>query len=102
MNWNLMQGNWAHIAARAQERWGRLTDDDVRPFPNQRERLLERIQMRYGVPQDEAERQILNWERRVTEAWFRRPATSGQGRADGEGAVLAAYRVQESPACHTR
>lgn len=102
MNWNLMQGNWAHIASRAQERWGRLTDDDVRPVPNQRERLLERIQMRYGVLQDEAERQILNWERRVTDAWFRRPATSAQRVADVDGSVLAGYRVQESPECHIR
>ncbi|WP_208300003.1 general stress protein CsbD [Aquabacterium sp. A08] len=102
MNWNLMQGNWAHIAARAQERWGRLIDDDVRPVPNQREWLLERIQMRYGVLQDEAERQILNWERRVTEAWFRRPVASAQRVADVDGSVLAGCRVQESPECHIR
>lgn len=78
MNWDRMNGNWVHIKARAQQRWGRLTDDDLQAVPNQRDRLLERIQLRYGVVRDEAERQILNWERRATDAWYRPPAVPAE------------------------
>lgn len=82
MNWDRMNGSWGYIAARAQQRWGRLTDEDLLPVDNQRERLLERIKTRYGVAQDEAERQVLNWERRATDVWFRAPVVSVQERAE--------------------
>lgn len=88
MNWDRMNGNWVRIKARAQQRWGRLTDDDLQAVANQRDRLLDRIQLRYGVARDEAERQILNWERRVTDAWYRTPVPAEQvvrdlGATDG-------------------
>lgn len=102
MNWNLMQGNWTYISARAQQRWGRLTDSDVQTVSNQRERLLDRIQMRYGVQKEEAERQVLNWERRVTDAWFcRHVETAQEGVGEDEG-VMDIGRPVENSECQTR
>jgi hypothetical protein len=27
MNWDRIQGNWRHVAGKARERWGKLTDN---------------------------------------------------------------------------
>lgn len=70
MNWDHIQGNWHRVSRRAQQRWGRLTDEDLAPATDQRSRLLQRIQQRYGVVSTEAERQLRNWERQATRLWF--------------------------------
>ncbi len=70
MNWERVQENWPGVSQRAQQRWGKLTDADVVAVQDQREQLVRRIQQRYGVHGDEANRQVSNWERKATEVWF--------------------------------
>ncbi|WP_342130377.1 CsbD family protein [Hydrogenophaga sp. OTU3427] len=78
MDWNQLQGNWAQVSRRAQQRWGKLTDADLAPARDQRDRLLERIQARYGVVRDEAERQLQNWEHKATALWVRAGAPAAR------------------------
>jgi uncharacterized protein YjbJ (UPF0337 family) len=70
MNWDRVQGNWKQIKGQVQSQWGKLTDDDLDVVAGRREQLAGKIQERYGVAKDEAERQLLDWERKVTDAWF--------------------------------
>jgi Uncharacterized protein conserved in bacteria len=49
-----------------QEQWGKLTDDDFDMIDGRREQLAGRIQERYGVTRDEAEKQIKDWEDRAS------------------------------------
>jgi uncharacterized protein YjbJ (UPF0337 family) len=63
MNWDRIAGNWKQMKGRAQERWGKLTDDHLDVIDGRREQLAGRIQEAYGLSRDEADRQISSWER---------------------------------------
>ncbi|HZE91157.1 MAG TPA: CsbD family protein [Rhizobacter sp.] len=70
MNWHRIEGHWKQLKGKVNEQWGKLTDDDCDVVAGRREQLAGKIQERYGVAKDEAERQISDWERRATDAWF--------------------------------
>ena len=61
MNWDRIEGNWEQLKGSARERWGKLTDDELQEARGKRERLSGRVQERYGIAKDEAERQIDEW-----------------------------------------
>ena len=61
MNWDRIQGNWKQFRGRAREAWGKLTDDDLDQAAGKRDRLVGKIQERYGIAKDEAERRVDRW-----------------------------------------
>ena len=69
MNWDRIEGNWKQFKGKAKEQWGKLTDDDLDVAAGMRDQLVGRIQERYGIANDEAERQIDEWSRRDDEYW---------------------------------
>ena len=58
MNWNQIEGNWKQFKGHAQQQWGKLTDDELDQIEGQREVLIGKIQERYGIAKEEAERQV--------------------------------------------
>lgn len=70
MNWDRIEGNWKQLKGRVTVQWGKLTDDDFDVVNGRREQLAGKIQERYGVAKDEAERQVAEWERRAGDDWF--------------------------------
>lgn len=65
MNWDQIAGNWKQMTGRARQEWSKLTDDDVEGVKGDRDSLLGRIQERYGVAREEAERQVREWEHKL-------------------------------------
>jgi len=63
MNWDRVQGNWKQFKGKAQQKWGKLTNDDWDVVEGGREELVGRIQERYGKRRDEAEREVDDWAR---------------------------------------
>ena len=63
MNTDQMKGNWKQFVGKAKEKWGKLTENDWRIVEGKRDQLVGRIQERYGIARDEAERQIAELER---------------------------------------
>lgn len=63
MNWDRIKGNWNQAKGKIKETWGDLTDDDLSVIEGQRDQLVGRVQERYGIAKDEAERQVTDWER---------------------------------------
>ncbi|MEM7735461.1 MAG: CsbD family protein [Deinococcota bacterium] len=61
MNWDVIQGKWKQMRGEAQRKWGKLTDDDLDVAEGNRDKLVGKIQERYGVAKDEAERQVNEW-----------------------------------------
>jgi uncharacterized protein YjbJ (UPF0337 family) len=61
VNWDRIQGNWKEFKGRVQQKWGKLTDDDLDVIEGKRTELTGRLQQRYGVAKDEAERDIDTW-----------------------------------------
>lgn len=62
MNWDQVAGNWKQFHGTVKAKWGKLTDDDLTYVNGKRDQLVGRIQERYGIAKDEAERQIRDWE----------------------------------------
>jgi uncharacterized protein YjbJ (UPF0337 family) len=58
MNWDQIEGKWKQASGKAKEKWGKLTDDDLTTIRGKRDQLVGRIQERYGIAKEEAERQV--------------------------------------------
>jgi uncharacterized protein YjbJ (UPF0337 family) len=48
-------------SSKVQQQWGKLTNDDLDVIEGKRTELAGRLQQRYGVAKDDAERQIDTW-----------------------------------------
>ncbi|KJS09800.1 MAG: hypothetical protein VR73_01205 [Gammaproteobacteria bacterium BRH_c0] len=63
MNDDIIAGKWKQLKGKARENWGKLTDDDFDKAEGTREYLVGRVQERYGVAKDDAERQVKEFEK---------------------------------------
>jgi uncharacterized protein YjbJ (UPF0337 family) len=63
MNWDIVKGNWQQFRGRVKEQWGDLTNDDLDRIEGLRDRLMGRLQEKYGISKDEANTRIHEWER---------------------------------------
>lgn len=67
MNWDRVEGKWKQMRGSARSKWGRLTDDDLDVIAGHRDQLVGRLQERYGIARDEAERQTDEWAETLVE-----------------------------------
>ncbi|MCC6000662.1 MAG: CsbD family protein [Pararhodobacter sp.] len=61
MNWDQVKGKWKQMTGSAKERWGKLTDDELTQIDGSREKLVGKIQEKYGIAKEEAEKQVDDW-----------------------------------------
>ncbi len=61
MNWDQIQGKWKQFTGEVQSNWGKLTNDDLQEVKGDRTKLAGKLQERYGVGKEEADRQIDHW-----------------------------------------
>ena len=40
MNWDRIEGNWKQLRGKAQQQWGKLTDDDLTTIEGRRVELV--------------------------------------------------------------
>ncbi len=62
MNKDIIEGKWTEIKGAVQQKWGKLTDDDMAEINGSREKLSGKIQKNYGLARDEVEKQMKAWE----------------------------------------
>jgi uncharacterized protein YjbJ (UPF0337 family) len=65
MNQDRIAGQWKQLKGRIKEKWGKLTDDDLTRADGDVDYLAGKIQERYGIARDEAEKQVKEFERTV-------------------------------------
>ena len=70
MNWDRIEGNWKQVTGRAKVQWGKLTDDDLDIIAGRRDQLAGKIQERYGVAKDQADKQVSEWIKKADASWF--------------------------------
>lgn len=58
MNNDKIHGQWKQLSGKLKEKWGKLTDDDLKVAEGNSEYLAGKLQERYGIARDEAEKQI--------------------------------------------
>lgn len=58
MNKDQLQGKWKEMKGKAQQKWGKLTDDDIDQIDGKREELVGRLQQHYGYEKEQAEKEV--------------------------------------------
>ncbi len=67
MNWDQIQGKWTQMKGSVKQQWGKLTDDDLEVIAGSKDKLVGRLQERYGIQKEEAQRQLDRWTQTVFE-----------------------------------
>lgn len=62
MNQDTISGQWKQVRGKIKAQWGKLTDDDLTIVEGNVEQLAGRLQERYGIARDEADRQVRAFE----------------------------------------
>ncbi len=57
MNNDRTAGQWKQIKGSIKEKWGKLTDDEITQLEGHSEQLVGKLQEKYGLQREEAERQ---------------------------------------------
>ncbi len=63
--WDQIAGTWKQAEGQVRTQWGKLTDDDLMQIKGQRDVLAGRIQQRYGIAKEEADKQIDAWAQKL-------------------------------------
>ncbi len=64
MNEDILKGKWKQLKGEVKSQWGKLTDDDLDRAEGDAEKLIGRVQERYGYQRDEAKREVDDFVRR--------------------------------------
>lgn len=57
MNKDFLQNTWKQFRGQVKQRWGQLTDADLDMIAGHRDKLISKIQERYGYTRERAERE---------------------------------------------
>ena len=65
MNTDIFEGKWKQLKGQVKVRWGKLTDDDLDVAEGHSQYLAGKIQERYGLTKEEAEKEIKEFNRNL-------------------------------------
>jgi uncharacterized protein YjbJ (UPF0337 family) len=68
MNRDIFEGQWNQLKGKVREKWAQLTDDDFDAIGGRKDQLVGRIQERYGLAREDAERQVSDFYNEVSGA----------------------------------
>jgi uncharacterized protein YjbJ (UPF0337 family) len=61
MNTDQLSGKWKQMKGAAKQQWGKLTDDDLEVIAGKRDALVGKLQERYGMAKEEAQKKAEDW-----------------------------------------
>lgn len=61
MNTDQLSGQWKQMKGAARQQWGKLTDNDLEVIAGKRDNLIGKLQERYGMAREEAQRKADEW-----------------------------------------
>jgi uncharacterized protein YjbJ (UPF0337 family) len=61
MNWDQMEGKWKQMKGGVRKQWGKLTDDDLEFMAGSKDQFVGRLQERYGIAKEVAQKQADEW-----------------------------------------
>jgi len=67
MNWDQIEGKWMQVKGSVKQKWSKLTDDDLEYIAGARDKFVGKLQERYGLRKEEAQRQTDEWLERQTD-----------------------------------
>ena len=57
MKTEVLKGNWKVLKGKIKEKWGKLTDDDLRVLEGKGDQLAGMLEKRYGYAKEQAEKE---------------------------------------------
>jgi uncharacterized protein YjbJ (UPF0337 family) len=98
MNWDQIEGKWKQLKGSAKQQFGKLTDDDLEQISGKRDILVGKLQERYGIVKEQAQKEADEWyatanppstseqkpEHKKAAAQANAPATPGTGQRTGQ------------------
>ena len=75
MEWSTIESGWDNFKASAKLRWGKLSVGQINGIAGKRDELLRRIREAYALTQEEAERQVAEWQVKYAD----RPLPTAEG-----------------------
>ena len=61
MNWDQIEGKWKQLKGSAKQHFGKLTDDDLEQIRGKRDMLIGKLQERYGIAREQAQKEADEW-----------------------------------------
>ena len=61
MNWDQVQGKWKQMSGSVKQKWAKLTDSDLDYIAGSHEKFVGKLQERYGIAKEEAQKQADQW-----------------------------------------
>lgn len=61
MNRDGVAGKWKQYTGEMKKQWGKLTDDELLQIKGERDILAGKLQEKYGIAKEEADKQIDDW-----------------------------------------
>jgi uncharacterized protein YjbJ (UPF0337 family) len=58
MNPEIFKGRWHQLRGEIRTRWGKLTDDDLTQIQGHAEKMIGKLQERYGYKREQAEKEL--------------------------------------------
>ena len=58
MNQHVLKGKWLQLKGEVRRQWGKLTDDDLDQIEGNSEKMVGKLQERYGWARNDAEREV--------------------------------------------
>ena len=58
MNNDILKGRWNQVKGEMRTKWAKLTDNDVMYIQGEAEKLIGKLQERYGYKREQAEREL--------------------------------------------
>jgi len=67
MNWDQIQGKWKQLKGSVKQEWGNLSDNDLEMIAGSREKLVGKLQERYGYVKEDAQKRADEFVGKLTE-----------------------------------
>ena len=61
MTWAEIEGQWPHLQGQAKVKWAKLSDLDLASVGGDRDRLIAKLEERYGLPKVDGGQHVDEW-----------------------------------------
>ncbi len=61
------KAQWNELKGQVKEKWGQLTDDDIKNIDGKKDQLIAALQERYKYAKDQAQDEFDNWFKAIKE-----------------------------------
>lgn len=69
MNSDTFKGKWMQIRGEAKRAWGDLTDDDLMEIEGNMEKLIGKLQEKYGYSREKAQKEAMDFQMKMDQKY---------------------------------